>query len=253
MAPAAPGVPLTAEVPRPLVILPTYDERDTLPGVIDAILALEPRFDILVVDDNSPDGTGQIGDDIAAQERRVSVLHRGAKQGLGLAYMAGFRTAVNRRHPYVFQMDADCSHRPADLLRLLAALQAGGADVAIGSRHVAGSEVDRPADRRLLSALGSLYARLLLGLRQSDLTSGFKGLRSNVVATIVREPIRCRGFGFMIEVNYRAVRAGYRVVEVPIEFSERTNGRSKLAAYDVLEAFAQVPRLPRGSVPRPSA
>ena len=222
-----------------LVILPTYNERENLPKIVPAILAQGPHFEVLVVDDNSPDGTGGLADELAASEPRVSVLHRDAKRGLGTAYVAGFKQALDRGYDYVFEMDADFSHDPADLPRLLEAAQ--GADVAIGSRWVPGGGAPNWSWlRTFISRGGSLYARLILGIPIADLTSGFKCFRSSVLANLNLEAVGSNGYAFQVEVNYLCSRRGFRIVEVPIVFIDRRVGESKMSSGIVLEAMLMV-------------
>src|SRR4051812_9059910 len=234
------------------LILPTYDEAENIEAIVLAardVLAgcCEPGgFRILVVDDNSPDGTGALADALAERHTDVEVLHRPQREGLGPAYLAGFARALERGAGYVFEMDADFSHDPADLARLLRAVRDGGADVALGSRYVAGGGVsDWGAMRRLVSRGGSLYAAAVLGLRQRDLTGGFKCFRASVLRKIGLDTVRSRGYAFQVELTFRAVRSGYRVMEVPITFRDRRAGRSKMSWRIAGEAMFLVPRLRR--------
>jgi dolichol-phosphate mannosyltransferase len=229
-----------------VICLPTYNERDnvepmlrSLAGVV-ADLGQEAR--ILVIDDASPDGTGEVADRLAAELEFVSVLHRPRKDGLGPAYLAGFRWALAAGAELVFEMDCDFSHDPADVARLAAA--ADEADLVLGSRYVAGGDTQRWSPlRRAVSRVGSAYARVLLGVEVRDLTGGFKCYRRRVLETIGIERISSRGYAFQIETTYRAIRHGFRVVEVPITFVERTRGRSKMGGGIALEAAARVPAL----------
>lgn len=231
-----------------LVIIPTYNERDNLVSLARAVLAVQPGAEVLIVDDNSPDGTGRLADGLAAQDPRVHVLHRTRKEGLGAAYVAGFRWALAREYDALVEMDADFSHRPEDLPRLLRAL--GGADVVIGSRNVPGG---RTAGwsllRRLVSRGGSLYARLFLRLPVHDCTSGFKAFRREVVAALDLHRLRANGYGFQVEVNYACYRAGCRIIEVPIVFPDRTRGASKMTGRIVVEAALLVLALRLGLRP----
>jgi dolichol-phosphate mannosyltransferase len=224
-----------------VVCLPTYNERENLEAMLRA---LEPHgVHVLVVDDNSPDGTGQLADRLAAELGFVSVLHRERKEGLGPAYVAGFRRALADGAELVLEMDCDFSHDPADVPRLIAAVQAG-ADVALGSRYVAGGEVaDWGQLRRLVSAGGSTYARVLLGIPVRDLTGGFKCYRRDVLERLDLDRIHSKGYAFQIETTYRAVRAGFHVVEVPIRFCDRVDGSSKMSRSIVVEAVWKVPAL----------
>lgn len=236
---------------RSLVITPTYNERDNLPRLLPAILSQGDEFDVLVVDDGSPDGTGEIADAWARQSSRVLVLHRPGKLGLGTAYIAGFKHALARGYDAVFEMDADFSHDPADLPRLLATIR--HADLAIGSRWTAGGEtVNWSLLRKAISRGGSLYAGALLGLPIRDLTSGFKCFRRRVLEALDLDAIESNGYGFQVEVNYRAHALGFHIVEVPIRFADRTVGRSKMSSGIVFEAARVVWGL-RGSTPRPVA
>jgi dolichol-phosphate mannosyltransferase len=227
---------------RSLVIVPTFNERESLPLLVPAVLCQGGDFEVLVVDDNSPDGTGALADAMAAADPRVHVLHRVGKLGLGTAYIAGFRFALDRGYDAVFEMDADFSHDPSDLPRLLAAVD--HADVAIGSRWVAGGgTVDWSLLRRLISRGGSLYAGVILGLPIRDLTSGFKCFRRDVLASLDLESVRSNGYGFQVEMNYLCHRAGFRLAEVPIIFADRRVGSSKMSSGIVLEAAARVCQL----------
>ncbi len=208
------------------------------------IQALEPLgVDVLVIDDNSPDGTGEIADRLAAEHAFVSVLHREKKEGLGPAYIAGFHRALADGAELVLEMDCDFSHDPADVPRLIAACE-NGADVALGSRYVpGGGTVDWGRGRRLVSTGGSWYARTLLGVRVRDLTGGFKCYRRRVLESMDLDAIRSKGYAFQIETTYRAIRLGFSVVEVPIVFSDRTAGTSKMSRSIVIEAVTRVPAL----------
>jgi dolichol-phosphate mannosyltransferase len=239
-------------VPGPAwLILPTFDEAENIELIVDAALsvlraAAPDGFRILVVDDNSPDGTGRIADRLAAAHREVEVLHRTERAGLGPAYLAGFAHALGHGAAYVFEMDADFSHDPADLARLLAAVRDDGADFALGSRYVRGGAVaDWGVVRRIVSRGGSLYARLVLGLSVRDLTGGFKCFRAEVLEAIDLPTVRAHGYAFQVELTNRAVRRGFRVVEVPITFRDRLRGESKMSARIALEAMILVPRLRR--------
>jgi dolichol-phosphate mannosyltransferase len=224
-----------------LVCLPTYNERDNIERMVRALVPLGVR--VLVIDDNSPDGTGEIADRLVNELEGVSVLHRARKEGLGPAYIAGFREALRGNADYILEMDCDFSHDPADVPRLIAACEAG-ADVALGSRYVeGGGTADWGLGRRIVSAGGSFYARTLLGIRVRDLTGGFKCFRRTVLETLDLDAIHSKGYAFQIETTYRALRAGFRVVEVPIVFSDRMHGHSKMSRAIFLEAVARVPAL----------
>ncbi|HLX20156.1 MAG TPA: polyprenol monophosphomannose synthase [Gaiellaceae bacterium] len=228
-------------MPSATICLPTYNERANIEPMIQA---LEPLgVDVLVIDDNSPDGTGEIADRLAAEHAFVSVLHREKKEGLGPAYIAGFHRALADGAELVLEMDCDFSHDPADVPRLIAACE-NGADVALGSRYVpGGGTVDWGRGRRLVSTGGSWYARTLLGVRVRDLTGGFKCYRRRVLESMDLDAIRSKGYAFQIETTYRAIRLGFSVVEVPIVFSDRTAGTSKMSRSIVIEAVTRVPAL----------
>jgi dolichol-phosphate mannosyltransferase len=227
------------------VVLPTFNEAENLESMVAAVLAAAPGgTGILVVDDASPDGTGEIADRLAAADSRIDVLHRTAKQGLGPAYVAGFGRALACGAERIVQMDADFSHDPADVPRLIAATMDGGAaaDLALGSRYVEGGGIgDWGKRRRAISRWGSTYARTWLGLELQDLTGGFKCYRREVLEGIRLETVSALGYAFQIETTYRAVRAGFRVVEVPIIFSDRRVGESKMSRAIVAEAAWRVP------------
>jgi dolichol-phosphate mannosyltransferase len=224
-----------------VICLPTYNERENLPRVIAALEPLGVR--VLVIDDNSPDRTGELADNLAAQHAWVSVLHREQKEGLGPAYLAGFREVLRGAAEYVLEMDADLSHDPAAVPRLIEAC-ANGADVALGSRYVEGGGTENwGRGRRLVSAGGSFYARTLLGVGVRDLTGGFKCFRREVLEQIDLDAVRAKGYAFQIELTYRAIQSGFRVVEVPIVFSDRTAGQSKMSRTIFLEAVLRVPAL----------
>jgi dolichol-phosphate mannosyltransferase len=227
-------------VPSAVVCLPTYNERDNLPRMIDA---LEPLgVGVLVIDDNSPDGTGALADELAAERDWVSVLHRPHKEGLGPAYVAGFGEVLRGDAAYILEMDCDFSHDPADVPRLIQAC-ADGADFALGSRYVdGGGTEDWGLFRRLLSRGASVYTRVLL-MPVHDATGGFKCFRRQVLETVDIGAIRSKGYAFQIELTYRALRKGFRVAEVPIVFRDRTHGHSKMSRGIFLEAVARVPAL----------
>jgi dolichol-phosphate mannosyltransferase len=224
------------------LVLPTYNEADNLePLVAAAREALPPGARVLVVDDGSPDGTGEIADRLAREsDGAVSVLHRPHKQGIGPAYIAGFRSALDGGAELVAQMDADFSHRPADLPRLLAA--AADADLVLGSRYVDGGGIENWGSlRRAISRGGSAYARAALGVSVRDLTGGFKVFRRSVLEAIELESISSLGYAFQVETTYRAIRAGFRVVEVPIRFTDRRVGDSKMSGSIIFEAALRIP------------
>ena len=232
---------------RTLVVVPTYNERENLERFVGRLLGEHPDLGVLVVDDGSPDGTGDIADRLAEADPRVRVLHRTAKTGLGRAYVDGFRWALTGSYEYVVQMDADFSHRVEDLGRLLEA--ARSADVAIGSRSVAGGRsIARSPLRRLVSDAGALYARAMLRLPVRDATAGYKCLRRRALLTLDLDGIRSRGYAFQVEVNYRCHRAGLRLVEVPIVFPDRAAGASKMSWRIFVEAWLLVLRLRLGEL-----
>jgi dolichol-phosphate mannosyltransferase len=235
----------------PWLILPTFNEAENLETVVararEVLAEAAPDgFRVLVVDDDSPDGTGRIADRLAAAHDDVEVLHRTARTGLGPAYLAGFAHALSGGAGYVFEMDSDLSHDPADLARLLAAVRDGDADVALGSRYVPGGGVtDWGLLRRVISRGGSGYARAVLSLPQRDLTGGFKCFRRVVLEAIDLPTVRSQGYAFQVELTYRAVHAGFRVAEVPIVFRDRALGESKMSWRIAAEAFWLLPRLRR--------
>ncbi len=225
----------------PWVILPTYNEAENLSGIAAAILEALPGCTLLVVDDGSPDGTGELADGLAAADPRVRVKHRRAKQGLGRAYLDGFGEALGAGAGIVIQMDADWSHDPNALPALVAPVEAGRADLVIGSRYTAGGGVeDWGLGRRIISRGGSTFARLVLRLAPHDLTGGFKAWRASTLASVPFEGIRAGGYVFQIEMTYRASRLGARVVEVPITFRDRRVGQSKMSRRIVAEALVVV-------------
>jgi dolichol-phosphate mannosyltransferase len=223
---------------RVTVVLPTYNERENLSDIAAAITAHGYR--LLVVDDSSPDGTGEIADDLARQSPAISVLHRKSKEGLGPAYRAGFDRALANGAEILIEMDADFSHDPADLPRLVAAIEEG-ADLAIGSRYVPGGATpDWPWTRRFISKGGNLYARVMLGIPTHDATAGFRAFRDSALRTLPYEQAEASGYGFQVEMAWRAHQAGLKVVEVPISFKDRTRGTSKMGSGIVLEAMRLV-------------
>ncbi|PCC75120.1 dolichol-phosphate mannosyltransferase [Nannocystis exedens] len=232
--------------PRPLVLLPTYNERDNVEPITAAILAALPDARVLIIDDGSPDGTGELADGLAAADARVHVLHRTAKEGLGRAYLAGIDWALQHPHDFthIITMDADFSHDPAYLPGLLAAVGEGGADFAIGSRYVAGGGTRGWSfGRRLLSRGGGLYARTVLGLGLRDPTAGFVCYGRAALAALDRGAVAASGYGFQIEMKYRLVRAGRRARELPIVFPDRERGASKMTPAIALEAVGLCLRL----------
>jgi dolichol-phosphate mannosyltransferase len=225
---------------KAVVCLPTYNERENLERMLRALA--DKGVSVLVIDDNSPDGTGELADRLAAELEHVQVLHRPRKEGLGPAYLAGFHQALAEGADLVLELDADFSHDPNDVPRLIAA--AAEADLVLGSRYVEGGSIaDWGRVRRFVSSGGSLYARLLLGVDVRDLTGGFKCFRREVLETLDLDAIASRGYAFQIETTYRALRAGFRVVEIPISFADREHGGSKMSRGIVAEAIWQVPAL----------
>jgi dolichol-phosphate mannosyltransferase len=230
-------------VQRALVIVPTYNERDNLPRLVPAILSRDARLEILVVDDGSPDGTGELAEEIAASEPRVHVLHRAGKLGLGTAYIAGFRWGLERGYDCVFEMDADFSHDPAHLPQFLTAIDEY--DVVLGSRYLHGrvTVVNWPMGRLLLSYFANMYARWVTGLPIADATGGFKCFRRQVLASVDLERVESNGYAFQIEMSFRAWKKGFRLGEIPIMFVDRDAGESKMSKKIVREAVWRVWRL----------
>jgi dolichol-phosphate mannosyltransferase len=227
--------------PRVLVVMPTYDEAGSLPTTTAALFAAAPGVDLLVVDDASPDGTGALADALAAADPRVRVLHRGGKEGLGRAYVAGFRVALDRGYDVIVEMDADGSHPASALPALVAALDDPAVGLAIGSRYVPGGGLaDWAAGRRLLSRAGNAYARFVLRLRVRDVTAGYRAYRAEVLRELPLDEIDSRGYCFQIDMTLRTFDAGWGIAERPIEFRERTAGRSKMSGAVVLEAMVRV-------------
>jgi dolichol-phosphate mannosyltransferase len=226
-----------------LVIVPTYNERENLPQIVAAVHEHLPEADVLVVDDNSPDGTGAVADELAAKDAKVHVLHRPGKQGLGTAYVAGFKWALARDYQFLFEMDCDFSHDPKYLPIMLARARAG-ADLVLGSRYVdGGGTVNWGPMRKFISRGGSLYARTILGVGVRDLTGGFKCFRRATLEKLDLDSVSAQGYGFQIEMTYRAVKHGLRVEEVPIIFVDRRVGQSKMSKKIFLEAFTLVWKL----------
>lgn len=224
---------------RILVIVPTYNEATNISQIVPAILRQDPRLEVLVVDDNSPDGTGDIAERMAATKSRVHVLHRQAKEGLGRAYIAGFRWGLERGYDALFEMDADFSHDPAFIPRFLVALEE--ADLVLGSRYATGVNViNWPISRLLLSLGANLYARVVTGLPLSDATGGFKCFRRETLAALDLARVRSNGYAFQIEMSFRAWKKGFRLKEIPIVFTDRVEGHSKMSRRIVREAIWMV-------------
>ena len=227
---------------RTIVIIPTYNDCENVPNLVSALLREAPFLELFVIDDGSPDGTGEVADFLAEETDRVRVLHRASKLGLSTAYMAGFKYALNHGYDYVVQMDADFSHRPQDLPRLLQALRS--ADMVIGSRNIPGGRTETwSLLRRYISKGGSFYARSVLNLPIRDCTSGFKCFRREVLETVDFARVRSDGYGFQVEMNHLCHRAGFQIAEVPIVFPDRTAGRSKMSLQIISEAAWLVVKL----------
>lgn len=225
-----------------LIIIPTYNESENLPLLLEAIFELQPEVHVLVVDDNSPDGTGELADRLSAEDDRVHVLHREGKLGLGTAYIAGFRWALERDYQRVFEMDADFSHQPKYLQDFLNASEE--ADLVLGCRYIQGGGTEGwGALRQMISRGGNLYARAVLWLPFRDLTGGFKCFRREVLEAIDLDTIRSTGYAFQIELSYRAHKRGFKIAEVPIIFPDRTRGESKMSGSIVHEAMLNVIKL----------
>ncbi|MEO5534024.1 MAG: polyprenol monophosphomannose synthase [Pseudolysinimonas sp.] len=235
-------MPNDATLPRVLVIIPTYDEAESLEAIVAAVLLASPDADVLVVDDASPDGTGEIADRLASADPRVTVLHRTGKDGLGRAYVAGFRVALERGYDLVVELDADGSHPPSALPALLAAVRADpGVGLSIGSRWVPGGTlVDWPMSRRILSRAANSYARKMLRLGVRDVTAGYRVYRADALRGFALDEIDSRGYCFQIDMTVRTADAGWAITELPIEFRERTAGRSKMSWAIVAEAMLRV-------------
>lgn len=224
---------------RILVIIPTYNEAENIKPIVSRVRAAVPDADILVADDNSPDGTGKVADEIAAEDSQVQVLHRKGKEGLGAAYLAGFRWGTEHGYGVLVEMDADGSHQPEELPRLLTALK--GADLVLGSRWVPGGRVvNWPKSREMISRGGSTYSRLLLGLRTRDVTGGYRAFRAETLEGIGLDRVASQGYCFQVDLARRAVEAGYHVVEVPITFVDREIGDSKMSRDILVEALWRV-------------
>ena len=228
---------------KALVVIPTYNEAVNLPQLVPQVLAQDPRIDVLVVDDNSPDGTGALADEMSRANPRVHTLHREGKLGLGTAYITGFKWALERSYDFMFEMDADFSHDPVHLPQFLTAIR--DADVVLGSRYLQGrvTVVNWPMSRLMLSYQANIYARWFTGLKIWDLTGGFKCFRRRVLETIDLSQVVSNGYAFQIEMSVRAWRKGFKLREIPIVFVDRTEGQSKMNRAIVREAVLKVPRL----------
>ncbi|MFD1829350.1 polyprenol monophosphomannose synthase [Streptomyces desertarenae] len=224
---------------RILVIIPTYNEVDNIRPVVSRVRATVPEAHVLVADDNSPDGTGKVADEIAYEDDHVHVLHREGKEGLGAAYLAGFRWGIDNGYDVLVEMDADGSHQPEELPRLLTALK--GADLVLGSRWVPGGRVvNWPKSREFISRGGSTYSRMLLGMPLRDITGGYRAFRRETLQGLGMDDVASQGYCFQVDLAHRAVRAGYHVVEVPITFVERERGDSKMSRDILVEALWRV-------------
>jgi dolichol-phosphate mannosyltransferase len=228
---------------RALVIIPTYNELENLPKIVPIVLDQAPVFEVLIVDDNSPDGTGRLADQMAADDPRIHVLHRTGKLGLGTAYVAGFKWAIANGFDYAFEMDADFSHDPNHLPVFL--VETANADLVIGSRYLEGrvTVVNWPFSRLLLSYFANVYARWITGLKLWDSTGGFKCYRRSVLEAMDLDDVRSNGYSFQIETSFRAWRKGFRLKEIPITFTDRTEGHSKMSRSIIYEAVWMVWRL----------
>lgn len=228
-------------IERVAVLIPTYNERDNLPGVVERVRASVPDADVIVLDDNSPDGTGEVADAMAAEDDHVKVLHRKGKEGLGAAYLAGFAWALEHGYDAMVEMDADGSHRPEHLPRMLEA--AAEADLVIGSRYVSGGRVvNWPANRKAISMVGNVYIKVILGMPVNDATAGYRVYRAETLRTIGLENVQSAGYVFQTDLTVRTVRAGLRVIEVPITFIEREIGDSKMDGDVLRESMTRITR-----------
>ncbi|MDG9701592.1 polyprenol monophosphomannose synthase [Streptomyces sp. DH37] len=224
---------------RILVIIPTYNEVDNIRPVVTRVRTAVPEAHVLIADDNSPDGTGKVADEMAAEDERVRVLHREGKEGLGAAYLAGFRWGIDNGYDVLVEMDADGSHQPEELPRLLTALK--GADLVLGSRWVPGGRVvNWPRSREFISRGGSMYSRTLLGMPLKDITGGYRAFRKETLLGLGMDDVASQGYCFQVDLAHRAVQAGYQVVEVPITFVERERGDSKMSRDILVEALWRV-------------
>lgn len=227
---------------RPLVVIPTFNEKENLPQIVPQVLAQDERISVLVVDDNSPDGTGRLADEMSAANPRVHVLHRAGKEGLGKAYLAGFKWALARDYDRIFEMDADFSHKPEYLPAFLKTSEEY--DIVLGSRYISGVNViNWPMSRLLLSYYANVYARIVTGLPVRDSTGGFKCFRREVLEALNLDAVASNGYAFQIEMSFRAWKKGFRIKEIPIIFTDREQGHSKMSKKIVREAIWMVPKL----------
>jgi dolichol-phosphate mannosyltransferase len=233
---------------RALVLLPTYNEKDNIEKISRQVIAIDPRIEVLIVDDNSPDGTGQIADRLAAENPRIKVLHRAGKQGLGRAYIAGFRFGIEQKYDYIFEMDADFSHQPKYLADHLKNIQT--CDISLGSRYIKGGGVENwPRTRWAISYYANVYSRVVTGLPVRDATGGFKCFRRHVLESLDLDNIRSNGYSFQIEVSFWAWLQGFKIQETPIIFVEREAGHSKFSKKIIYEAVFMVLYLGIQSIP----
>jgi len=215
---------------NPLVIIPTYNEKENIGDLLQKVSSLPIEFDVLFIDDNSPDGTADLIREAQKSKPNIFLLEREGKLGLGTAYLVGFKWALKKDYPYIFEMDADLSHNPSDLIRLFEALEKDGADLAIGSRYVSGVNViNWPLGRVLLSYLASVYVRVITGMKIMDTTAGFKGYRKEVLKTLNLDKIKLKGYGFQIEMKFLTFKYGFKIVEIPTIFTNRVKGASKMS------------------------
>ena len=227
-----------------IVIIPTYKEKENVEKIIRAIFTLPVSFDILIIDDNSPDGTADIVKKLQSKFDNLYLIERQGKLGLGTAYIAGFKWALARGYSYIYEMDADFSHNPKDLIKLFKACNEGGADLAVGSRYISGvNVVDWPLSRILMSYFASIYVRMITGLKIRDTTAGFKCYKREVLENIKTEKIKSVGYGFQIEMKFIAWKLGYKIVEIPIVFKDREYGSSKMSGGIFNEALWGVPEM----------
>lgn len=233
---------------RALVLLPTYNEKDNVEKITRQILAVDPRIEVLVVDDNSPDGTGDIVDRLAAENPRIQIMHRAGKQGLGRAYIAGFKWGIEKRYDYILEMDADFSHQPKYLADHLKNIE--GCDISLGSRYIKGGGVENwPKIRWAISYYANVYSRVVTGLPVRDATGGFKCFRRKVLESLDLDSVRSNGYSFQIEVSFKAWLHGFRIREIPIVFVEREAGHSKFSKRIIYEAVFMVLYLGLKSIP----
>ena len=236
---------------KTVIIIPTYNEMENLPSLLKEISSYAPASDILIVDDNSPDGTGELAEQMSKEDSRVHVLHRSGKLGLGTAYIAGFKYALSHGYDAAFEMDADFSHDPRYLPDFLAKIEQ--ADLVIGSRYIpGGSTPNWSAGRRLISGCGNVFARIVLNMPVHDCTAGFRCYRRAVLETIGLDNVQSQGYGFQVEMAYRVQKLGFKIVETPIVFMDRRVGKSKMSRAIVLEAFTYVLRARFSKQPQPS-